>query len=65
MTLTVAAILRSRLLKVTAKAKENVICDAIKQNESEVENVSFLEFWYFLLGYYLSCNLVKPPSPGN
>ena len=32
------------------------ICDAIKQNESEVEN---FVFWYFLLGYYLSFNLVK------
>ena len=36
------------------------ICDAIKQNESEVENFSFLEFWHFLLGYYLSLNVVKP-----
>ena len=33
------------------------ICDAIKQNESEVEKY---DFWHFLLGYYLGFNLVKP-----
>ena len=35
-------------------------CDVIEQNESEVENFSFHFFWHFLLGYYLSFNLVKP-----
>ena len=35
------------------------ICDVIKQNESEVENFCFFVFWLFLLGYYLSFNLVK------
>ena len=41
------------------------ICDAIKQNESEVEKIDFfflLFFWHFLLGYCLGFNLVKPPQ---
>ena len=34
-------------------------CDAIKQNESEVENVCFCFLWHFLLEYYFSFNLAK------
>ena len=33
-------------------ANQKRICDAIKQNESEVENMIF-GFWHFLLGYFL------------
>ena len=40
------------------------ICDAIKQNESEVEKYDFykLAFWHFLLGYCLGFNLLKTPQ---
>ena len=38
-----------------------IVCDAIKQNESEVEKYNFLFFWDFLLGYCLGFNLVKTP----
>ena len=38
---------------------QNNICDAIKQNESEVEKY---DFCHFLLGYYLGFNLVKTPQ---
>ena len=39
---------------------QNYICDAIKQNESEVEKfIFFLFFWHFLLVDYLSFKLVK------
>ena len=37
-----------------------LICDAIKQNESEVENFCFC-FSAFSVRYHLSFNLVKPP----
>ena len=42
------------------------ICDAIKQNESEVEKHDFFFFFFFflqfLLGYCLGFNLVKNPT---
>ena len=43
------------------KKKEKKICDAIKQNESEVKKIWFLVFWHFLLGYCLDFDLVKIP----
>ena len=37
------------------------VCDAIKQNESEVEKNQNFIFWHLQFAYYLSFNLVKTP----
>ena len=47
------------------RIEESTKCDAIKQNEPEVEKYDF--FWggcggHFLLGYCLGFNLVKTPQ---
>ena len=42
-------------------SRELFKCDAIMQDESEVENFFSFIFWHFLLGYYLRFNLVKTP----
>ena len=46
------------LCKVKKKENEKIICDEIKQNESEVKKYEF----GFLLGYCLGFNLVKTPQ---
>ena len=38
-----------------------LICDAIKQNESEVGKNNILFFWHLLFVYYLNFNMVKTP----